>query len=78
VVGIDTIDRNLLDAMQAGIPLVERQYRAIGEGLGLAEGDVLGRVARLKVESLFRADYAWSNRLMRLRRVVSRRPPTCQ
>ena len=44
--------------MQAGIPLVERQYRAIGEGLGLAEGDVLERVARLKAESLIRADYA--------------------
>jgi len=54
VVGIDTIDRNLLDAMQAGIPLVERPYRALGEGLGLTEGDVLGRVARLKAESLIR------------------------
>jgi len=54
VVGIDTIDGNLLDAMQAGIPLVERPYRALGEGLGLTEGDVLGRVARLKAESLIR------------------------
>ena len=54
MVGIDAIDGNLLDAMQAGIPLVERPYRALGEGLGLTEGDVLGRVARLKAESLIR------------------------
>lgn len=54
MVGIDTIDGKLLDAMQAGIPIVERPYRALGEGLGLAEGDVLRRVARLKAESLIR------------------------
>ena len=54
MVGIDVIDRKLLDALQAGIPLVERPYRALGEGLGLAEDDVLGRVARLKAESLIR------------------------
>lgn len=54
MVGIDTIDRNLLDAMQAGIPLVERPYRALGEGLGLAEDDVLERIARLKADSIIR------------------------
>ena len=42
---MDAIDRKLLDAIQAGIPLVERPYRALGEGVGLAEGDVIGRVA---------------------------------
>ena len=54
MVGIDAIDGKLLDAIQAGIPLVERPYRTLGEGLGLTEGDVLGRVARLKAESLIR------------------------
>ncbi|MBZ0159869.1 AsnC family transcriptional regulator [Candidatus Methylomirabilis sp.] len=51
---IDAIDRNLLDAVQAGIPLVECPYRALGEGLGLTEGDVLERIARLKADSIIR------------------------
>jgi DNA-binding Lrp family transcriptional regulator len=51
---MDAIDRKLLDAIQAGIPLVERPYRALGEGLGLAEGDVLERIARLKADSIIR------------------------
>jgi DNA-binding Lrp family transcriptional regulator len=54
VIGIDAIDGNLLDAVQAGIPLVERPYRALGEGLGLTEGDVLERIARLKADSIIR------------------------
>jgi len=51
---IDAIDGKLLDAVQAGIPLVERPYRALGEGLGLTEGDVLERIARLKADSIIR------------------------
>jgi DNA-binding Lrp family transcriptional regulator len=54
VLEMDTIDRKLLDAIQAGIPLVEHPYRALGEGLGLTEGDVLGRVARLKADGFIR------------------------
>ena len=51
---MDAIDRKLLDAIQAGIPLVERPYCALGEGVGLAEGDVIGRVAKLKAEGVIR------------------------
>jgi DNA-binding Lrp family transcriptional regulator len=51
---MDIVDRKLLDEIQAGIPLVERPYRALGEGLGLAEGDVLERVARLKADGFIR------------------------
>jgi siroheme decarboxylase len=51
---MDAIDRKLLDAVQAGIPLVERPYRALGEGVGLAEDDVIERVARLKSEGFIR------------------------
>lgn len=54
MVEMDTVDRNLLDAVQAGIPLVERPYRTLGEGLGLSEGDVLERIARLKADSVIR------------------------
>lgn len=54
VTEIDVTDRKLLDAVQAGIPLVERPYRALGEGSGLAEGDVLERIARLKADGFIR------------------------
>ena len=51
---MDSTDRKLLDAMQAGIPLVERPYRVLGEGLGLSEQEVLCRIAALKNEGLIR------------------------
>lgn len=51
---MDAIDRKLLDAIQAGIPLVERPYRALGESMGLAEDDILERIARLKAEGFVR------------------------
>lgn len=51
---IDVSDRKLLDAVQAGIPLVERPYRVLGEGLELAERDVIERIARLKAEGFIR------------------------
>lgn len=51
---IDATDRKLLDAVQAGIPLVERPYGALGESLGLAERDVIERIARLKAEGFIR------------------------
>ncbi len=51
---MDATDRKLLDAVQAGIPLVERPYRALGEGSGLAEGDVLERIDRLKADGFIR------------------------
>src|SRR5574337_1183795 len=54
VVGIDIIDGKLLDALQAGIPLTARPYRTLGEGLGLAEGDVLERIPRLQADSIIR------------------------
>src|SRR5574337_1249596 len=51
---MDAIDGKLLDTLQAGIPLVERPYRALGEGLRLAEDDVLERIARLKADGIIR------------------------
>jgi DNA-binding Lrp family transcriptional regulator len=54
MVGIDAMDGKLLDAVQAGIPLVERPYRVLGEGLGLSEGDVIERIAKLKADSVIR------------------------
>ncbi len=40
-------DRTLLDRVQAGVPLVERPFAALGAELGVDEADVLGRLARL-------------------------------
>ena len=51
---MDAIDCKLLDVMQAGIPVVERPYRALGEGLGLTEHEVIGRVTGLKAEGFIR------------------------
>jgi DNA-binding Lrp family transcriptional regulator len=43
----DDIDRRLLAAVQAGLPLVREPYRAVAERLGLAEADVMARLERL-------------------------------
>lgn len=44
---LDAIDRRLIVATQAGLPLVCQPYRALAEQLGLAEADVLRRLQRL-------------------------------
>lgn len=44
---IDELDRNLVRATQAGLPLVPRPYEAIGEALGLSGEDVRARLARM-------------------------------
>ncbi|WJW75435.1 AsnC family transcriptional regulator [Thiohalobacter sp. IOR34] len=40
-------DRRLIEAIQRGLPLVARPYAAVGERLGMSEGEVLARLARL-------------------------------
>lgn len=44
---IDEIDRALIVATQAGLPLVARPYQAIGEGLGLEADEVMRRLRHL-------------------------------
>ncbi len=51
---MDRVDRELLAALEDGIPLVEQPYREIGRRLGLAEEEVLARVRRLKEERVIR------------------------
>jgi DNA-binding Lrp family transcriptional regulator len=43
----DAADRVLLGAIEDGLPLVERPYREVGRRIGLAEDDVMARLARL-------------------------------
>jgi siroheme decarboxylase len=47
---LDTTDRQLLNALQAGVPLVPRPFAAIGNSLNLDEDDVLIRIRRLKAD----------------------------
>lgn len=43
----DAIDRRLIAATQAGLPLVAEPYRALADKLGLDEAEVVGRLAQL-------------------------------
>ncbi|MDZ7851667.1 MAG: AsnC family transcriptional regulator [Halomonas sp.] len=45
---LDGVDRHLINRLQDGLPLVERPYAAVAEELGIAEGDLLSRLARLR------------------------------
>lgn len=44
---LDTLDYALVEAIQEGLPLVERPYAAVGALIGTSETDVLTRLARL-------------------------------
>jgi DNA-binding Lrp family transcriptional regulator len=54
MIDLDTVDRALLEQLQAEFPLVPQPYAALGERLNLEEDDVLARVARLKREGIIR------------------------
>jgi len=51
---MDATDRDLLNLIQRGFPLTSRPYEALGQRLGLAEAEVLERVARLKDAGIIR------------------------
>src|SRR6516162_7869672 len=44
---LDAIDRRLIVATQAGLPLESEPYRVIARQVGLDEADVIGRLQRL-------------------------------
>jgi len=44
---LDAVDRKLVAATQAGLPLVAEPYRALAEQLGLDEAEVIQRLQRL-------------------------------
>ena len=44
---LDLIDRKIVAATQAGLPLVREPYRAIAEKVGLDEAEVIARMRRL-------------------------------
>lgn len=51
---LDEADRQLLAAIQPGLPLVPRPYADIGAHVGLAEAEVIARLARLREAGVIR------------------------
>jgi siroheme decarboxylase len=50
----DSVDRQLIKATQAGLPLCQRPYHALAETLGLAPADVLARMRRMLAAGVIR------------------------
>jgi siroheme decarboxylase len=51
---IDATDRALIEATQGGLPLVRRPYLAIGEAIGVSEGEALARMRALAARGVVR------------------------
>jgi DNA-binding Lrp family transcriptional regulator len=51
---VDGIDRELLAALEAGLPLVPMPYAALGKDVGLTEDEVIGRLRRLIADGVIR------------------------
>ncbi|MDZ3836422.1 MAG: AsnC family transcriptional regulator [Rhodospirillales bacterium] len=51
---VDGIDRELLAALEAGLPFVPSPYEAVGRGLGLTEDEVIVRLKRLVAGGVIR------------------------
>ncbi|ABG31198.1 Lrp/AsnC family transcriptional regulator [Roseobacter denitrificans] len=45
---IDDTDRQIINALQTGFPIAPRPFALAAERLGLAEGDLIARLARMK------------------------------
>lgn len=51
---LDPIDRRLIAATQAGLPLARRPYHAVGAAIGLSGEEVMVRVRRLMAAGIIR------------------------
>ncbi len=51
---LDAVDRRIVAATQAGLPLVREPYRMVAEKLGLDEAEVIARLKRLLGEGAIR------------------------
>lgn len=49
-----TKENQLIAAIQAGLPLIERPYFAIGEQLGLSEETVISKISELQISGIIR------------------------
>lgn len=51
---IDAVDRKIIRATQAGLPLVPRPYHAVAEQLGLPAEEVMARLVRMQQAGIIR------------------------
>ena len=51
---LDAIDRRLIRAVQAGLPLCREPYRALAADLGLDAGEVMARLKRMLARGIIR------------------------
>lgn len=51
---MDLIDRNLLNIIQSKFPMIDQPYLAIGQELGVAEQEIIDRLAELKRQNVVR------------------------
>ena len=51
---IDAIDRALIEASQAGLPLTPRPYHTLAEGLGISAEEVMRRMQRMLEDGIIR------------------------
>jgi siroheme decarboxylase len=51
---LDEIDRRLVSATQAGLPLVDRPFQAVADEIGLEEAEVMERMAALRARGVIR------------------------
>jgi len=51
---VDDVDGRLLNRIQGDFPLVAQPFAVLGDWLGLTEGDVIARVARMKRDQIIR------------------------
>lgn len=47
---MDELDRAIVNALQDGFPVCEQPYRAVAQGLGLSEDELIARIERLLAE----------------------------
>jgi siroheme decarboxylase len=51
---MDSLDRDLLNEIQANFPIEPHPYKVIGERLGIDEDEVLSRIAQLRADGIIR------------------------
>jgi DNA-binding Lrp family transcriptional regulator len=51
---MDDIDKKILNLIQKEFPVVAEPFRAIGDSVGVSEGEALARVRRLKERGIIR------------------------
>lgn len=51
---VDAVDRRIILATQAGLPLVERPYHAVAEEVGIPAAEVMDRLRRMQQDGIVR------------------------